>query len=275
MTSTLGETWSRRDHHARGKNTRRVLRPLAALAMVALISAGCSNSVAPTGTGRGGGANNATDRDQAVKFAECMRANGVREFPDPDASGHLAIDQVANRSSVDTNSAAFQQAISVCKDLEPPGFTGAKRTPEQQKAALKFAQCIRDNGVKDFPDPAPDAHDRHGSDPLRRNDGRSGAPPRRDAEVSRSRGRCRRLGGPMKRKTWVLGGGAVLVAVAAIGGGAVVFGAKQAAPAADEPPANTAKVQRGNLSAMVSVDGTLTYQARSDGSPAVVAAGCS
>ena len=129
----------------------RTLRPLAALAMVALLSAGCSNAPAATATG-----SNATNRDQAVKFAECMRKNGVREFPDPDASGDLTIDRIANGSSLDTSSAAFKQAISACKDLQPPGFTGGKRSPEQQKAALKFAQCIRDNGVKDFPDPTPD-----------------------------------------------------------------------------------------------------------------------
>src|SRR5262249_53714682 len=69
------------------------------------------------------------------------------------------------------------------------------------------------------------------------------------------------------RKTWALAGAAVLVAVAAGGGEAVVSRAQQAAPAAQEPPANTAKVQRGNLSAMVSVGGTLAAQARSDGSP--------
>jgi len=57
---------------------------------------------------------------------------------------------------VDPNSAAFKQAITACKDLEPPGFIGHKRSPEQQKEALKFAQCIRDNGVKDFPDPTSD-----------------------------------------------------------------------------------------------------------------------
>jgi hypothetical protein len=136
---------------------RRPLRPLAALAMVALITAGCSNTPAATGTGSSGGNNTAATRGQAVKFAECMRKNGVREFPDPDASGQLTIDAIANGSSLDTNSAAFKQAIGACKDLEPPGFTGSKRSPEQQKAALTFAQCIRDNGVKDFPDPAPDA----------------------------------------------------------------------------------------------------------------------
>jgi len=136
------------------KNVSGRSRPLAALALVALISAGCSN--APAGTGSGGNTTTAS-RDQAVKFAECMRANGVKNFPDPSASGDFAIDTVANRSGVDTSSAAFTRARSACKDLEPSGFTGKNRTAEQQQAALKFAQCIRDNGVKDFPDPAPDA----------------------------------------------------------------------------------------------------------------------
>ena len=130
---------------------RRTLRPLAALALVALLGAGCSNAAAQTGSTA------AATRAQGVKFAECMRKNGVRDFPDPDASGSLTIDQIANGSSLDTNSAAFTRAMSACRDLAPPGFTGVKRSPEQQKAALEFAQCIRDNGVKDFPDPTEDS----------------------------------------------------------------------------------------------------------------------
>jgi len=64
------------------------------------------------------------------------------------------------------------------------------------------------------------------------------------------------------RKTWVLAGAVVLVAVVV-----AVSRAKQAAPAAQEPPPNTTQVTKGKLSAMVSLDGTLTYRARSDGSP--------
>jgi hypothetical protein len=89
-----------------------------------------------------------------VKFAECMRANGVSAFPDTDASGALTIDGVLNGSSLDPSSAAWKRAIGACKDLEPPGFTGGKVTPQLRTARLEFAQCIRDNGVKDFPDPA-------------------------------------------------------------------------------------------------------------------------
>jgi hypothetical protein len=141
-----------RDHRTRTQSLTGTLRSLAALAVFALISAGCSN--APTDTSSSNDAN--ANHEQAMKFAQCMRDNGVSKFPDPDASGSLTIDAVANGSSVDPNSATFQQALSACRDLEPAGFMGQKRSAQQQEAALKFAQCIRDNGVKDFPDPSPD-----------------------------------------------------------------------------------------------------------------------
>ena len=130
--------------------TRR-LQFLAALAVIAMISSGCSNEPNQSDSG---GTSDAT-RAKAMKFAQCMRDNGVKAFPDPDASGTLTVDEIANNSSVDTTSAAWTKAIDTCKDLEPAGFTGKKRSAKQQAAALKFAQCIRNNGVKDFPDPSP------------------------------------------------------------------------------------------------------------------------
>jgi hypothetical protein len=91
-------------------------RLLAAIALVALIGAGCANAPAETasgggaqpatagspstvpdstaaaGTGGGGDENAATEggpipRENSLKFAECMRENGVEDFPDPDADG--------------------------------------------------------------------------------------------------------------------------------------------------------------------------------------------
>jgi hypothetical protein len=84
-----------------------------------------------------------------------MRSNGVSRFPDPSASGKLTIDAVANGSSLDPSTPAFKQAIGACKNLEPAGFMGPKRSSQQQSAGLNFAQCIRAHGVKDFPDPIP------------------------------------------------------------------------------------------------------------------------
>jgi hypothetical protein len=135
----------------------RTLRPLAALATLALIVAGCGNGSvgAGTSTAAGGGSGTTSIHEKAVKFAECMRNNGVGAFPDPGASGSFTIDGVVNGSSLDPNSAAWKNAIGACKNLEPPGFTGARVTPQQRTARLQFAQCIRDNGVPDFPDPTP------------------------------------------------------------------------------------------------------------------------
>jgi hypothetical protein len=129
----------------------RKLRPLAALAVVALIGAGCSNE--PAESGSAGNIN--AGQEQGMKFAECMRDNGVSEFPDPDASGGLTIDGVLNGSSLDPSAPAWKEAIGACKDLQPPGFTGDQEvSAEEQEVRLEFAQCMRENGVEDFPDPA-------------------------------------------------------------------------------------------------------------------------
>jgi hypothetical protein len=74
----------------------------------------------------------------------------------------------------------------------------------------------------------------------------------------------------MRRTTWTVAAALVLVAAAATGGVVAMSGAEQATPAGQEPPPNTAKVEKGRLSDMVSLYGTLTYRARSDGSPFAV-----
>lgn len=137
----------------------RKLRPTAALALVALlglIAASCGSSASSeTGanstanaTGTGAVANNsASGQEKAVKFAECVRAHGVPHFPDPNAKGEFVF-------GIDVTLAVWGSAVNACKALEPPGALSAKRTAKQQSASLRFAECVREHGVKDFPDPA-------------------------------------------------------------------------------------------------------------------------
>jgi hypothetical protein len=126
--------------------------PLAALAMVALIGAGCSNGAAEKGTASSSATASSTAdkeltaRDKGVKFSECIRAHGVTDFPDPNATGDY-------QYGVSVTPAVWKRATTACKALQPPGTLSAKRTPKQQSASLRFAQCVRDHGVKDFPDP--------------------------------------------------------------------------------------------------------------------------
>jgi hypothetical protein len=136
----------------------RAPRPLAALAMLAVIVAGCSNGSAENGTtdtASSSGSNTAaashnstaTPREKAVKFAECMRENGYPDFPDPKASGEFP------PFGISVTPAAWTHALRACKELQPPGSFSAHLSPTQLSAARKFAQCIREHGVKDFPDP--------------------------------------------------------------------------------------------------------------------------
>jgi hypothetical protein len=118
------------------------------LAVLALVVAGCgSDTPTETGSKATPATTSATGQDKAVKFAECIRSHGVPHFPDPDPKGEFAF-------GIDVTPAVWRKAVDACKDLEPPGALSGKRSPKQQSAALRFAECVRENGVKDFPDPA-------------------------------------------------------------------------------------------------------------------------
>jgi hypothetical protein len=131
--------------------------------MLAVIVAGCSNGSAGngnTGTARStrtAGSSTAasqnsstTPREKAVKFAACMRENGYPDFPDPKASGEFP------SFGISVSPAVWVKALRACKELRPPGSFSAHMSPKELSAALKFAQCIRAHGVKDFPDPVQD-----------------------------------------------------------------------------------------------------------------------
>jgi peptidoglycan hydrolase-like protein with peptidoglycan-binding domain len=70
----------------------------------------------------------------------------------------------------------------------------------------------------------------------------------------------------VRRKTRAVAAAVVLAAAAATGGVVVGSGGNKTS-AAQESPANTAKVERGKLSDSVSQAGILTFRARSNGSP--------
>lgn len=116
---------------------------LRAVAIVALLCAGCSSEPA------GKAAAPTVAQDKGVLFAQCMREHGSAGFPDPGGSDQAFAEGV-ERASKD---ASFDDALEACKDLRPAGVLGAARKPAEQDAALAFAECIRSNGVKDFPDP--------------------------------------------------------------------------------------------------------------------------
>ncbi len=130
----------------------------AAPLLLALALAGCgatgeSPSVASAG-GPGSGAPTTSaaslsPQQKALKFAQCMREHGV-DMPDPDVSdgGNVRI----GGPGVDLSKA--DAALAACKEFSPIG-AGGTVDPAGQENMRRFAQCMRDNGVPNFPDPQP------------------------------------------------------------------------------------------------------------------------
>ncbi len=87
----------------------------------------------------------------AVKFAACMRSHGVSDFPDPTLGSNGLPSFTSNESRPPP---AFQGARKVCgRDLPSLGLNtpGGKATADAE--ALRYAVCMRSNGVPSFPDP--------------------------------------------------------------------------------------------------------------------------
>jgi hypothetical protein len=90
----------------------------------------------------------------AVKFSLCMRSHGVRDFPDPTvgSNGLPTWGPIITQSPAEQ--AAQQAAQPVCKkDLPSLGLHTSAEKATANAAALKYATCMRSNGVPNFPDP--------------------------------------------------------------------------------------------------------------------------
>lgn len=122
-----------------------------------LVLSACGGGDAPDGSSREGAAESGSGAasGQALKFAQCMRANGVPEFqdPKPDEQGSREMG-----GGADVDSPAFQRAMRKCEPLESTGGTAAGGGGAgSQEKVLRLAQCMRRNGVPGFPDPQVDA----------------------------------------------------------------------------------------------------------------------
>ena len=93
--------------------------------------------------------------EQALAFSQCMRENGVPDFPDPnieDGRIEMRIGGPDGAGEIDQD--AMEKAMKECEDLAPRGGGNFSEEDRQQMqdAFLEYAQCMRENGY-DMPDP--------------------------------------------------------------------------------------------------------------------------
>ncbi|MEV1168209.1 hypothetical protein [Nonomuraea sp. NPDC049784] len=132
-------------------------RVLGALAAAALFLAGCgaddgggADVASVTGTGTQAAASAKPSEDpyqKMLKFAQCMRENGVQmDDPQPGKGILMKLDGSVPKETVD-------KAQEACKQYAPSGERSGQPDPKRGEALRKLAQCMRDNGVESFPDP--------------------------------------------------------------------------------------------------------------------------
>jgi hypothetical protein len=116
-----------------------------ALPMAALASQPSSNSPS-------------TNTQKALAFSHCMRAHGVRKFPDPYSSGVIP---KVSLQQLGVSSSAFQAAEKACQNLLPPGGSNDQFPPGEAQqlliGMLRFSECMRSHGLPNWPDPTIDS----------------------------------------------------------------------------------------------------------------------
>jgi len=106
------------------------------------VIAGCGS----TGTPSRATANTRSGPSGGLQFSQCMRANGVPNFPDPGPGGYQT-------SGIKLQSPGAESAFNVCvKDLPQSGHSPPVPASVLHRELL-LANCMRANGVPNFPDP--------------------------------------------------------------------------------------------------------------------------
>jgi hypothetical protein len=129
---------------------RRVGPVIALFAGLALLLGACGGGSSNTGSGGSGSGSSTPSATTTgpVAFAQCMRSNGVQNFPDPQGGRFLVSGNVENSPN-------FQGAEQKCQHLlGPNGATnGGSSGGANNSKLLAFAHCMQSHGVPQFPDP--------------------------------------------------------------------------------------------------------------------------
>lgn len=121
------------------------MKRLIVFVLAALLLAGCAEAAdSASGTADG-------EQEAGLKYARCMRENGVPNFEDPKFDEEGQIESLSMPKGTDIQIA--EAAHEKCKEHLPDGGEPEKMNPEDVKKIRAYAKCMRENGMPDYPDP--------------------------------------------------------------------------------------------------------------------------
>jgi hypothetical protein len=155
------------------RGLRRIRSPrmglLVIVAGIALLTAACSGGSAnspgsgasPTSATSGVSADSSASATtggsstyrKAVAYAQCMRAHGVPDFPDPLPNGGFMLGPNVTGGTHGQVSPQYQAAENACASLSPVGVMSPQQQQHDLNQLLKLSACMRSHGLKNFPDP--------------------------------------------------------------------------------------------------------------------------
>jgi hypothetical protein len=124
---------------------------LAGLAAAALLTTACGSPSSGGSSGTASTTESAAYRAN-IAFAQCMRSNGVPDFPDPQPGSNFAVSGAPVGAAAQTPSG---KAYLTCQHLLPNGSSSSSSSVSTQELAegVTLAQCLRSHGEPSFPDP--------------------------------------------------------------------------------------------------------------------------
>lgn len=124
---------------------------LLVMAGVVLLAA-CSS----TGTTASGGSSTSSAYQKALAYAQCIRAHGVPDYPDPNSQGQFIVQNGSSNTLGNVSASVRDAASKACQKLLPPSMAQGPSGAQGQRTSdqLKFAECMRSHGEPNFPDPA-------------------------------------------------------------------------------------------------------------------------
>ena len=123
-----------------------------AAGLLAALLAGTALLAAACGGGSAGGAGS-SPYAKALAYSQCMRSNGVANYPDPNGQGQILM--TANDwKEIDIGSPQFAQAAKACRKLAPKITISTQQYQQQLSQGLKYAACMRAHGITNYPDPS-------------------------------------------------------------------------------------------------------------------------
>jgi hypothetical protein len=149
-----------------GMRLHRFLAPALAAALLggSGLVAGCSGRSAGSSPGSPTASPSAATDAQILavgrEYAQCVRTHGIADFPDPVVAdgllGWQASDGTNPKQLLQNNKPARDACDPILDRLPPSAVKRASFSPEDMQNLLRYAQCMREHGYPDWPDPQAD-----------------------------------------------------------------------------------------------------------------------